>query len=83
MKIIIVIPTYNEKANLTNIVPEILKLDPRYEILIVDDNSPDGTGQIADRFTEEYPTKVHVIHRAGKLGLGSAYREGFKYALQQ
>ncbi|MCX7919885.1 MAG: polyprenol monophosphomannose synthase [bacterium] len=82
MKIIIVIPTYNEKDNLTNIIPEILKIDPQYEVLVVDDNSPDGTGEVAERFAAEYPNRVHVIHRAGKLGLGSAYREGFKFALQ-
>jgi len=81
MKVIIVIPTYNERVNLANIVPEILKLDPRYELLIVDDNSPDGTGQLAEELTQKNPGRISIIHRAGKLGLGSAYREGFKFAL--
>lgn len=81
MKVFIVIPTYNEKVNLPNLVPEILKLDPRYEILIVDDNSPDGTGELAENLAKQNPGRIHIMHRAGKLGLGSAYREGFKYAL--
>jgi dolichol-phosphate mannosyltransferase len=81
MKIFIVIPTYNERVNLPNLIPEILKLDPAYEILIVDDNSPDGTGILAEELAKQYPSRIHVMHRAGKMGLGSAYREGFKYAL--
>ncbi|MDI6784382.1 MAG: polyprenol monophosphomannose synthase, partial [bacterium] len=81
MKVMIVIPTYNERVNLANLVPEILKLDPTYELLIVDDNSPDGTGQLAEELTQRNPGRISVIHRAGKLGLGSAYREGFKFAL--
>ncbi|MFB3897220.1 MAG: polyprenol monophosphomannose synthase [bacterium] len=81
MKVIIVIPTYNERVNLPNLVPEILKLDSVYEILIVDDNSPDKTGDLAEDLAKQYPGRIHVMHRAGKLGLGSAYREGFKYAL--
>jgi dolichol-phosphate mannosyltransferase len=83
MKVIIVIPTYNERINLPNLVPEILKLDAGYEILVVDDNSPDGTGQLADDLARQNVGRMHVIHRAGKLGLGSAYREGFKFAIAQ
>jgi dolichol-phosphate mannosyltransferase len=81
MKVFIVIPTYNERVNLPNLVPEILKLDPTYEILIVDDNSPDGTGNLAEDLAKQNPGRIHIMHRAGKMGLGSAYREGFKYAL--
>lgn len=81
MKVIIVIPTYNERINIPNLVPEILKIDPIYEILIVDDNSPDGTGEIAEELAKTYPGRIQILHRAGKLGLGSAYREGFKFAL--
>jgi dolichol-phosphate mannosyltransferase len=77
----IVIPTYNEKSNLPALLDEILKFDIPFNILIVDDNSPDGTGAIADAYSQKYPDRVHVLHRQGKLGLGSAYREGFKYAL--
>ena len=79
---LIVIPTYNERENIQKIVPILLDLDSSVQILVVDDNSPDGTGDIMDRMAEDTP-RVHVLHRAGKLGLGSAYIEGFKYALQQ
>lgn len=78
----IVIPTYNEKANLPVLIEEIFKHQIPFSILIVDDNSPDGTGLIADELAKQYPDRVHVIHRAGKMGLGSAYIEGFKYALK-
>ena len=83
MKIIIVIPTYNEVANLPKLAGEIFSKNiPGLELLIVDDNSPDGTGQIAERLNERYARKVHCMHRPGKLGLGSAYIQGFKYALE-
>jgi len=83
LKIIIVIPTYNEVANLPKLAGEIFSKNiPGLELLIVDDNSPDGTGQIAERLNERYARKVHCMHRPGKLGLGSAYIQGFKYALQ-
>lgn len=82
MKCMIVIPTYNEKANLPVLIEEIFKHQIPFSILIVDDNSPDGTGLIADELAKQYPDRVHVIHRAGKMGLGSAYIEGFKYALK-
>jgi dolichol-phosphate mannosyltransferase len=82
MKSMIVIPTYNEKENIKRLVKEILRLKDNFQVLIVDDNSPDGTGRIADKLSEEYP-EVKVIHRKGKLGLGSAYIEGFKYALKE
>jgi len=78
----IVIPTYNEKTNLPQILDEILKIKIPFNILVVDDNSPDGTGQIADTYAKNNPERIHVLHRKGKLGLGSAYREGFKYALK-
>lgn len=83
MKIVVVMPTYNEAQNLPGIVAELLSLglDP-LEILIVDDNSPDGTGEIADQLAEQYPGRVHVIHRPRKMGLGTAYKEGFQYALR-
>lgn len=80
MKSLVIIPTYNEKENLEKIVPEILKMDDSLNILVVDDNSPDGTGQIADRISAKN-NRVFVLHRAGKMGLGQAYIAGFKYAL--
>jgi len=84
LKTIVVTPTYNEAENLPKLVDEILSLGLRdLEILIVDDNSPDGTGQIADQLQEKYPRQVEVIHRQGKLGLGTAYVTGFTRALEK
>jgi dolichol-phosphate mannosyltransferase len=81
-KVMVVIPTYNEADNLPAMVGELLALGvPGLEILIVDDNSPDGTGQMADELVAQYPQEIHVIHRPGKLGLGTAYVTGFGYAL--
>ena len=81
MKTIIVIPTYNEKNNLAGLVKEILSLAiADLKILIVDDNSPDGTGILADELAQNF-SRVKVIHRAAKSGLGSAYIVGFKMAL--
>jgi dolichol-phosphate mannosyltransferase len=80
----IVIPTFNEAENLPIIIQRIFDLDiPSLNILIVDDNSPDGTGEIADQLVEKYSGKVDVLHRQGKLGLGTAYIEGFKICLDQ
>ncbi len=82
MKSVVVIPTYNEKENIQKLVYAILKLPLPFLIIIVDDNSPDGTGKIADELHNENPDRVHVIHRQGKMGLGRAYISGFKYALE-
>ena len=81
-KALVVIPTYNEAVNLPVIVPSVLAEDPRLEVLIVDDNSPDGTGQMADEMAAANP-RIHAIHRSGKLGLGTAYIAGFKWALER
>lgn len=78
----VVIPTYNEHDNIGRLIPEILRQDPKIEILVVDDNSPDGTGALLDRMAAA-DSRVHVMHRSGKLGLGSAYREGFSFALER
>jgi dolichol-phosphate mannosyltransferase len=76
-------PTYNEAANLPEIVQEVFALHlPDLVLLIVDDNSPDGTGQMADRLKAAYNSWLHVLHRPSKLGLGTAYIEGFAWALQ-
>jgi dolichol-phosphate mannosyltransferase len=79
---LVVIPTYNEAANLPNIVPQVLAQDPRLEVLVVDDNSPDGTGSLADGLAQADP-RVHVLHREGKLGLGTAYLAGFRWAIEK
>lgn len=81
-KALVIIPTYNELNNLKLIVPLVLGQDPRLEVLVVDDNSPDGTGQAADEIAVRDP-RVHVLHRSGKLGLGTAYLAGFRWALQR
>lgn len=83
MKLTIILPTYNEAENLPKLVPALLALDmPELRLLIVDDNSPDGTGQLADEFAEQHPDRIKVIHREGKGGLGSAYRFGFRVAIE-
>jgi len=82
MRTLVIIPTYNEHENIVRIVPEILASSDWVFVLIVDDNSPDGTGEIVDNMAKEDP-RVRVLHRAGKLGLGSAYIEGFRYALRE
>ena len=79
---LVIVPTYNEAKNLAQIVPAILRQDPRLEILVVDDNSPDGTGDIADRMAQA-KSRVHVLHRQAKEGLGRAYLAGFRWGLQQ
>lgn len=78
---LVVMPTYNEAANLPRIVPAVLDRDERFQVLVVDDASPDGTGRIAERLASEHPGRVHVLHREGKQGLGSAYVAGFEWAL--
>lgn len=82
MKSLVIIPTYNEEENIAIIVGDILGLDLNLEILIVDDNSPDGTGELAERMARHNP-RIHVLHRPEKRGLGSAYVEGFRFALQR
>ena len=79
---LVVVPTYNEAMNLPLIVPQILAQDPGIDVLVVDDNSPDGTGELADRMAAAEP-RIHVLHRPGKGGLGKAYLAGFRWALER
>ncbi|GMT50111.1 MAG: dolichyl-phosphate beta-D-mannosyltransferase [bacterium] len=81
MKALVILPTYNEKENIENIIQAISN-HQSLDILVVDDHSPDGTGEIVDRLVQQHQ-RLQVIHRSGKLGLGTAYIEGFKYALQK
>jgi dolichol-phosphate mannosyltransferase len=81
-KALVIIPTYNELTNLQLIVPLVLGQDPRLDVLVVDDNSPDGTGKAADEIAAR-DRRVHVLHRSGKLGLGTAYLAGFRWALER
>ena len=82
MKPLIIIPTYNELENIQRLIPELMALDPAICVLVVDDNSPDGTGKLVDDMAREND-RISVLHRPAKLGLGSAYVAGFKYAVQQ
>jgi dolichol-phosphate mannosyltransferase len=79
---LVVVPTYNERTNVPLLVPAILIQDPRLEVLVVDDNSPDGTGQLADDLAKN-DARVHVLHRPAKQGLGKAYIAGFTWALER
>lgn len=79
-RVLVIIPTYNERENLPRIVPEVLQVHPTLEVLVVDDNSPDGTGLLAAGMARDDP-RVHVLHREGKGGLGGAYIEGFRWGL--
>ena len=81
-KALVIIPTYNEAVNLSNLVPQVLAQDGRLEVLVVDDNSPDGTGQLAEALAVENP-RMHVLHRTAKQGLGTAYLAGFKWGLER
>lgn len=79
----VIIPTYNEAENLPKMAASLFALPLDLNLLVVDDNSPDRTGEIAESLAEQYQGKVQVIHRRGKLGLGTAYLTGFKHALKQ
>jgi dolichol-phosphate mannosyltransferase len=81
VRALVILPTYNEHENLPRLVPAILAVDPGLDVLVVDDNSPDGTGEQAEEIASG-EARVRVLHRPGKLGLGSAYVEGFRYALR-
>ncbi|MEA3376201.1 MAG: polyprenol monophosphomannose synthase [Chloroflexota bacterium] len=84
MRPAIVVPTYNEAENVRPMAEALLALElPDVDVLIVDDDSPDGTGRIADRLALEYPGQVHVLHRTGQRGLGRAYVDGFRWALER
>jgi dolichol-phosphate mannosyltransferase len=83
LQVTVIVPTYNEQENIETLVTQLLALPTHAHVIVVDDNSPDGTGAIADRLAAESNGRVQVIHRAGKLGLGTAYIAGFKQALAE
>jgi dolichol-phosphate mannosyltransferase len=83
MRAIVVVPTYNELANLKTLVEKLQEYAPQLHILIVDDNSPDGTGQLADELRNSDPDRISVLHRERKEGLGRAYVDGFKEVLKK
>ncbi len=80
MKCIVVIGTYNEAENIPGLLHEIMRLGPQYEVIVVDDSSPDGTGRLVEQIAAEAP-RVHLVQRRGKMGYGSAYLDGFRVAL--
>ena len=80
---LIIIPTYNEKENIEKIIRKIFSLEKSFHILIVDDGSPDGTANIVKNLQKEFSTQLHIKERTGKLGLGTAYIHGFKWALNK
>ncbi|MBP5480277.1 MAG: polyprenol monophosphomannose synthase [Paludibacteraceae bacterium] len=79
---VVIIPTYNEKENAENIIRAVLGLPKAFHVLIIDDNSPDGTAAIVKGLMNEFPGRLHILERSGKLGLGTAYITGFKWALE-
>ncbi|MBQ0061730.1 MAG: polyprenol monophosphomannose synthase [Bacteroidales bacterium] len=79
---IVIIPTYNEKENIENIIRAVFSLEKEFHILVIEDGSPDGTANIVKRLMEEFPTRLFIIERTGKLGLGTAYITGFKWAIE-
>lgn len=79
---LVIIPMYNEKENARAIIEAVLSLKPCFDILVIDDNSPDGTAAIVKELIAEHPGRVHIVERKGKLGLGTAYIAGFKWGLE-
>ena len=82
-KKVIIIPTYNEKENVEKIIRAVTSLEGDYHVLIIDDGSPDGTASIVKKLQQELPERLHLVERSGKLGLGTAYITGFKWALER
>lgn len=79
---LVVLPTYNERENMPALIPAVLA-DSRFDVLVVDDNSPDGTASLVQTFADQYPDRVFLVRRPGKLGLGTAYKTGFRWALER
>lgn len=80
---LVIIPTYNEKENIEKIIRYVMQLEKQFDILIVEDNSPDGTADIVKNLMKEFPDNLFIMERKGKLGLGTAYIDGFKWALEK
>ncbi len=82
-KSLVIIPTYNEKENVEKMIRKVFSLQTPFEVLIIEDNSPDGTADIVKKLQEEFTEKLHIVERKGKLGLGTAYIAGFKWAIER
>ena len=78
---IVIIPTYNEKENIENIIRKVFTLEVGYDVLVIDDGSPDGTAAIVKGLQQEFPSRLFMIERKGKLGLGTAYITGFRWSI--
>ena len=78
----VIIPTYNEKENIEKIIRAVFALEGDYDILVIEDGSPDGTAAIVKQLQQEFPERLHMIERKGKLGLGTAYLTGFKWSIE-
>lgn len=83
MRKLVIIPTYNEIANISPMIDKVMSLDGGFDMLVIDDGSPDGTASVVERRRAEFPERLFMIERAGKLGLGTAYLTGFKWALER
>lgn len=79
---LVITPTYNEKENIENIIRKVFSLEKEFDMLIIEDNSPDGTAAIVKRLMEEFPNRLFIKERKGKLGLGTAYLDGFRWGLE-
>ncbi len=80
---VVIIPTYNEKENIAAIIDAVMNLPRKFDVLVIDDGSPDGTASIVRDKMKQYTGRVHLVERTGKLGLGTAYITGFKWALER
>ena len=83
MRKLVIIPTYNEKENISAMIDKVFSLSEAFDLLVIDDGSPDGTAKIVKERQKDYPQNLHIIERSGKLGLGTAYLTGFRWALEQ
>ena len=83
MKKLVIIPTYNEIENISRMIDTVMALDGEFDMLVIDDGSPDGTAVVVRERQAEFPERLHMIERKGKLGLGTAYIAGFKWALER
>ena len=79
---LVITPTYNEKENIENIIRKVFSLEKSFDMLIIEDNSPDGTADIVKRLMQEFPDRLFIKERKGKLGLGTAYLDGFRWGLE-
>ncbi len=82
-KALVIIPTYNEKENIESIIRTVFSLETSFDILVVEDNSPDGTASIVKKLVKEFPQRLYILERQGKKGLGTAYIDGFKWAMER